>query len=125
MCATELALADDVFQVGRQAVAAENAGERGAQDGRQHVGTAGRGNAVHHEGAGDERPQPPFLAVGPVAGLVGIEHRLLPQRRFRSRRPSRKQPLTDFPASPANGRIPRSPGKRPNNRCYVRVLAAS
>ena len=51
---TELALTDDILQIGGQAVAAENAGERRAQDGLQHVGPAGGGNAIDHERAGDE-----------------------------------------------------------------------
>jgi hypothetical protein len=79
VCPTELPLPDDIFQIRRQAVAPENAGERLAEDGLQHVGAAGGDNA--HERVGDEGPEPAFLLVGAMAGLVGIEHRFVGQRR--------------------------------------------
>jgi hypothetical protein len=79
----KLSLADDVFEIAGQAVTPQDARERLAQDGLQHVSAAGRGNAIHHERTSDERPEPPFIAVGPVSGLVGIDDRFLPQRRFK------------------------------------------
>ncbi len=72
---------DDIFQIAGQAVAAENPRERRAQDARQDVGTAGRRNAIHHERAGDDRPQPPFVAVGAVSRLIGVEDRFVLQGR--------------------------------------------
>jgi hypothetical protein len=78
----ELALANTVFQIGGQAIAAEDTGERLAQDNLQHVGAAGRGNAVEDKRAGHEGPEPPFIAVGPVARLIGVDDGLVPQRRF-------------------------------------------
>ena len=42
----ELSLADDIFQIGRQPITAQDARERLAQDELQHVGPARRGNAV-------------------------------------------------------------------------------
>ncbi len=80
-----------VFITGRRdqelarAVAPQDAHEGLAQDGRPHVGAAGGGNAIAHERAGDERPEPPFVAVGPMARLVGVEPRFVPPGRFELR----------------------------------------
>ena len=46
---TKLPLTDDVFQIGGQAVTAQDAGERVAENGRQHVGAPRRGNAIDHK----------------------------------------------------------------------------
>ena len=78
----ELSLADDILQIGGQAITAQDARERIAQDDLQHVGPARRRNAVQHEGPGHERPQPPFVAVRPVSRLIGVDDGLVWQGRF-------------------------------------------
>jgi hypothetical protein len=46
---------------------------------RPHSGTARRRNAVEHERPSGERPQPPFVAVRPVARLIGVDDGLVRQ----------------------------------------------
>lgn len=79
---TELALPDDILHVAGQSIAAEHAREGVAQDGLQHVRAAGHGDPIKDERAGHERPQPSFVAIRAVSGLVGIDDRFLRQCRF-------------------------------------------
>ncbi len=74
---TELPPADDVFEGTGQAITAQDAGERLAQHRPQHVGAARRRNPIDHERARDERPEPPFVAIGPMAGFIDVEHRFV------------------------------------------------
>ncbi len=78
----ELALADDICQIRGQPVTPQDAGKRLAQHHLQHVRAAGHGNAIDHKRAGHERPEPPFVAVGPVSRLIGIDDGFVRQRRF-------------------------------------------
>ena len=79
---TQLTLPSDIAQIAGQAVAAENPRERRAEDGLQDIGASGRGNPIEHKGAGHECPEPPFVAVGPMAGLVDIHDRFVSHGRF-------------------------------------------
>ena len=77
----KLPLADDIFQVGRQPIAAENADERLAQDRLQYVGTTRR-QCGRARTSGRRVPEPPFLAVRSVSRRIGVDHGLVRQRRF-------------------------------------------
>ena len=77
-----LPLAGRIGRVGQQAVAAENAGERGPEQAPQHVRPARRRNRVEHEGRRHQGPEPAFRRVRAVPGLVGVEHRLGGQGRL-------------------------------------------
>ena len=82
---TELPLAGRVREIAGQAIAAEHAGEARAQQRLQYVRPARRGNSIEDERARDERPEPPFLAVGAVACFIRIDDRFVRQRRFEFR----------------------------------------
>jgi len=92
---TELALGRGIRQVRRQPVAAEDAGKGRAEQALQDISAARGGNGIEHERGGDKRPEPAFRAVGPVPGLVPVEHRLARQRvlQFLIRRGDRRTRL--------------------------------
>lgn len=78
----KLAVRGNVLHLRRQPIAAEHAGERLAQHGRQDVRPSKRRNPIPHERLRDEGPQPAFVPIGPMAGFVGIERGFVRQRRL-------------------------------------------
>ena len=64
------------------AVTAQHAGKDVAKQGHQHVGGTRRGDAIHDELRRHHGPEPAFLAIGPMAGLIAVEDRLVAQRLF-------------------------------------------
>src|SRR5713226_8243674 len=74
---TELALGSRISQITGQPIAAESAGERGTEQTVQHVRAARWCNLIEDERARHQRPDPACVSVGPMAGLVAVEHALV------------------------------------------------
>ena len=66
--------------IGSPAIATQHARKDVAEQGDEDLGPARRGNPVHDKRRGDQRPEPAFLGIGPMAGLIAVEHRLVAQR---------------------------------------------
>ena len=75
----ELQLAAMIRLVGSPAIATQHPREDIPEQRDEDVRRAGRSNPVHDKHRGHHGPEPPFLAIGPMARLIPVEHRLLAQ----------------------------------------------